>query len=78
MSNRQIVSQLHHGERLRWFAWRHLIRLPRVCPANAHSRIIWRIEHDDGFVKGCLIDDMCRRDCAANDACWCGKLRADA
>ena len=57
--------------RLRWWLWRQVCRHPNVCPAQAHSLIVW----------GCMdrrpqIDDGCRTDCTRNGSCWCGKLRA--
>jgi hypothetical protein len=58
------------GTRLRWWLWRRLVKLPNVCTANAHSRIIGR--YRDRKVR---VDDVCRSDLARNGACWCGKLR---
>lgn len=51
--------------------WDLVIRHPLICPANAHGAIIWRTQP----LSGMRIDSVCRRDCAANGACWCGKLR---
>lgn len=59
------------GSRLRWKLWGLLCRSRRVCPANAHSALIWRTRS----VREIAVDDICRRDLAANGCCWCGKLR---
>ena len=56
--------------RVRWWLWRHLIRHPRVCPASAHSRVVWGIRD-----AGLAVDGMCRDDALRNGACWCGKVR---
>lgn len=56
---------------LRWKLWGLATRLRRVCPANAHGALIWRTRP----LREMGVDSMCRRDCAANGACWCGKLR---
>ena len=58
--------------KLRWRLWGLLCRSRRVCPSNAHSALIWRTKP----LREVGIDWMCRSDCAANGACWCGKLRA--
>lgn len=60
------------GERLRWRLWGLLIRSRRVCPANAHSAVIWRMSP----LREIGINSMCRRDTEANGGCWCGKIRA--
>lgn len=57
------------SERLRWKLWHWLCKLPNVCPANAHSVLIFRTSRDP------RIDSVCRRDCELNETCWCGKLR---
>ena len=59
------------GGKVRWRLWSLAIRSRRVCPASAHSLIIW------GYLRDPCVDDMCRRDCADNGTCWCGKLRAE-
>ena len=58
--------------RLGWKLWGLLTRSRRVCPANAHSAVIWRMRP----LREIFVDSMCRRDCALNGACWCGNLRA--
>lgn len=58
-------------ERTRWKIWGWLTKLPNVCPANAHSVVIWRNR------RSILVDSACRRDCERNGSCWCGKLRAE-
>jgi hypothetical protein len=58
------------GERLRWKLWGLLTRSRRVCPANAHSALIWRMRP----LREILVDPACRTDCAANGGCWCGNL----
>ena len=57
--------------RLRWKLWDLVTRLPWVCPANAHSALIWRTRP----LREMAVDGACRRDCAANGSCWCNKLR---
>jgi hypothetical protein len=59
------------NERLRWKLWDLVTRSRRVCPANAHSAIIWRTRP----LREIGVDGICRRDLAANGACWCGNLR---
>jgi hypothetical protein len=59
------------AERLRWKLWGLLTRSRRVCPANAHSALIWRMRP----AREIFVDSMCRKDCALNGACWCGNLR---
>lgn len=56
-------------ERLRWRLWNFLSGRPGICPAHAHSLIIW------GERRSPRIDRMCRRDLGRNGSCWCGKLR---
>ena len=56
--------------KIRWWLWWHLCKLPNICPANAHSVLIWRMSRDP------RIDASCRRDAAECDGtCWCGKIR---
>jgi hypothetical protein len=57
-------------QRLRWRIWTLLTRSRRICPANAHSLIIYGERRDP------RIDSMCRRDAAANGSCWCGNPEA--
>jgi hypothetical protein len=64
------MSALPEGSRLRWKLYGWLCKLPNICPARAHSVLIWRTDRDP------RIDDVCRRDCENNGVCWCGKLRA--
>lgn len=52
-----------------WHLWRAASGLPGICPANAHSVLIWRTSLDP------RIDGVCRADLARNGSCWCGKLR---
>jgi hypothetical protein len=59
------------GGRFRWWLWNHSQRFRRVCPANAHSLLIW------GYQRNPCIDRACRTDCARNGCCWCGKLARD-
>lgn len=56
--------------RIRWWLWRLLIKRRSVCPANAHTLMIYGDRRDP------RVDDVCRRDLAATGTCWCGKLRA--
>lgn len=58
-------------KRLRWRLWGLITGLPGVCPANAHSVLIWQ------NWRSVRIDSMCRRGCAETGSCWCGKLRAE-
>jgi len=62
------------SERLRWKLWGLVTRLPRVCPSNAHTAIV--LDRPDRN-RSILVDRTCRRDCAANGFCWCGKLRCE-
>jgi hypothetical protein len=62
-------------ERLRWKLWGLLIRMPGVCPSNAHTAIVLTYP---GRNRNVFTDQACRRDCAAIGFCWCGKLRHDA
>ena len=56
--------------RFRWWLWWHLCKLPNICPANAHSVLIWKTRRDP------RIDAMCRKDAAECDGvCYCGKIR---
>lgn len=57
------------GNRLDWWLFRHLSRVPGLCVAKLHGLLIWRTREDP------RINAMCRRDLAANGSCWCGKLR---
>jgi hypothetical protein len=63
------------SERLRWMLWSLAVRLPRVCPSNAHTAIVAAYP---GRSRNLLIDQACKRDCAAVGSCWCGKLRQTA
>ena len=56
--------------RLRWWLWGKLSDRPGVCPANAHSRVIYG-ERD----RSIKVDSMCRRDLSRTGTCYCGKLR---
>lgn len=56
-------------ERIRWRVWSAVSKLPGVCPASAHSRIVMGVR--DRPVR---IDSMCTRDAADNGVCWCGKV----
>ena len=56
--------------RIRWWLWGKLANRESVCPANAYTRVISGVR--DQAVK---VDQMCRRDLAANRSCYCGKLR---
>lgn len=60
------------GTKLRWWLWRQLVKLPQVCNANAHSRVIGRYRD-----RSLRIDGMCRMDRDRNGVCWCGKLRLE-
>jgi hypothetical protein len=60
------------SEKFRWWLWALACRLPRVCPANAHTSLILSYP---GRRRSPLVDDVCRSDCAANGECWCRKLR---
>jgi hypothetical protein len=60
------------SEWLRWKLWGLITRLPRMCPSNAHTAIV--LTHP-GRNRGVFVDRACRRDCAVNSTCWCGKLR---
>lgn len=62
-------TKTEQASRFRWWLWRLVTRSKRVCPANAHSRLIWRIRD-----QPIGIDDVCRRDAAACGVCWCGKI----
>lgn len=55
-------------ERLRWRLWGAFCRLPSVCPATAHSLLIWRLPYNPFSVSKCRRDMNC-------GTCWCGKLR---
>lgn len=57
------------NEKLRWKIWNALTKLPNICPANAHSVVIYGERRDP------RVDAACRRDFARNGVCWCGKLR---
>lgn len=57
------------NERVRWKLWWWLTKSRHICPANAHTLLIYGDRRDP------RIDDGCRRDCAANGTCWCGRLR---
>lgn len=59
-------------ERLRYWLWYRLIKVPKVCPAGSHSRVVWGIKDAEW-----RIDWACRSDCEANGACWCGKLNKE-
>ena len=59
------------SERLRWKVWGLVTRSRRVCPANAHGALIWRVQP----LRGVFVDSTCRRDRAATGSCWCGNLR---
>lgn len=63
------------SERLRWKLWGLVTRLPGVCPSNAHTVIV--LGHPDRR-RNPFVDGSCRRDCAYNGHCWCGKLRREA
>ena len=56
--------------KLGWRLWSLACKLRRICPANAHSLIIW------GYKRDPRIDGACRGDLARNGSCWCGKVRA--
>lgn len=61
------------GGRLAWKLWGLACKHPRVCPANAHSALIWHTRP----LREIFIDWTCRSDLVANGGtCWCGKLRA--
>jgi hypothetical protein len=63
---------LRDAGKFRWRLWGWACDfLPRGCPANLHSLIIW------GYLRNPRIDSVCRQDCALNGGCWCGKLGAD-
>jgi hypothetical protein len=62
----------NEGSWLRWKLFGLLTRSRRVCPANAHSALIWRTRP----LKEIGVDSACRSDCAAAGVCWCGNLRA--
>jgi hypothetical protein len=56
---------------LRWKLYGLAVDRLGACPANAHSALIW----GSRSVREMAVDRTCRRDCAANGSCWCGKLR---
>ena len=59
-------------EKLRWRLWAWLSSRRGICPANAHTMVIYGdLRHDP------RISSMCRQDCERNGECWCGKLRAE-
>ena len=56
-------------QRLRFWIWWHLAKLPNICPADAYSVIVEKHRRDP------RIGWICREDCANTGVCWCGKLR---
>lgn len=58
-------------ERLRWKVWRLFCKLPNICPAAAHSLIVYGYRDVDPRINW-----MCRKDCEWNGTCWCGKVTA--
>lgn len=60
------------NKRTRWRLWHLACRSSRVCPANAHSAIIY------GERRSIFIDQVCCNDANNNGACWCGKLQRAA
>jgi len=58
------------AERIRWRLWALVIRLPMVCPSQAHSRLVWRLRD-----RSIRIDPICRLDADRNGSCYCGKVR---
>lgn len=68
-------ARLHRRESVRYFIAGWLNRLPWSCWANL---VMWaqgyRRWPSDAFARS-----VCKRDCAANGQCWCGKIgRKDA
>lgn len=55
--------------RLRWKLWTLVSKLPKVCPAHAHSLII------DGYRRNPMQDWMCRDGATRCGSCWCGKIQ---
>ena len=70
------MSITEQADRWRWLRWKVYglaLRLPNVCPANAHGALIWRTRS----LREMTVDRACRSDCAANGSCWCNKLRRE-
>jgi hypothetical protein len=61
-------------ERIGWKLWGVAVRLPGVCPSNAHT--VFVCTHRDRS-RNPMVDRTCRRDCAYNGSCYCNKLRRD-
>jgi hypothetical protein len=62
------------SERLRWKLWGLAVRLPWVCPSNAHTVFVLSYP---GRRRSPFVDEACRSDCAATGECWCGNLRRE-
>lgn len=63
------------SERLRWWLFGKLAKVPGVCNASIGCWAAWDDLEQvrDGRWR---VSPMCRRDAADNGRCWCGKVSA--